>query len=195
MIEKKAEEHILKATSVGRIGGRGRARGRGGRGRGRQAFRKEAIESYHSHKLGHFQYEFPNWDEKVNNAEFGEEEEVVLMAYNEEEQERFQMSYGDAKDDAIGNVWFLDSGCSNHMYGHRDWFVEMNEQIKVPERLGNHSRLMTAGKGTVKLKVGELTHRVADVYYVPELKSNLLSIGQLQEKGLTFVFKNKFCKV
>ena len=33
------------------------------------------------------------------------------------------------------------------------------------------------------------------MYYVPGLKNNLLSVGQLQEKGLTILIKEEKCKV
>ncbi|XP_073264776.1 uncharacterized protein [Populus alba] len=52
-----------------------------------------------------------------------------------------------------------------------------------------------------KLKRGFLTPGVqitcvaAEVYYVPELKNNLLSIGQLQEKGLAILIQHGFCKL
>ena len=40
-----------------------------------------------------------------------------------------------------------------------------------------------------------ITHVISLVYYVPELKNNLLSIGQLQEKGLTVTIQNNKCIV
>ncbi|XP_073263258.1 uncharacterized protein [Populus alba] len=39
------------------------------------------------------------------------------------------------------------------------------------------------------------SHMVTDVFYVPELKNNLLSIGQLQEKGLAILIKSRTCKI
>lgn len=39
------------------------------------------------------------------------------------------------------------------------------------------------GMGTEKLKIQGITQVIRRVYYIPELKSNLISIGQLQEKG------------
>ncbi|KAL0352469.1 UNVERIFIED_CONTAM: Retrovirus-related Pol polyprotein from transposon TNT 1-94 [Sesamum calycinum] len=36
---------------------------------------------------------------------------------------------------------------------------------------------------------------ITGVFYVPELKSNLLSIGQWQEKGLTIIFQHDRCMV
>ncbi|CAL2227364.1 unnamed protein product [Prunus armeniaca] len=45
------------------------------------------------------------------------------------------------------------------------------------------------GKGNVKLLLNGVNHVVHEVYYVPKLKNNLLSIGQLQERGLMILIK------
>jgi len=46
------------------------------------------------------------------------------------------------------------------------------------------------GKGKVNLYLDAIHHVVTDVFYVPELKNNLLSVGQLQEKGLAILIKS-----
>jgi hypothetical protein len=46
-------------------------------------------------------------------------------------------------------------------------------------KLRNNSRMTIIGKGNVRLKVNGLTHVVTEVFLVPDLKNNLLSIGQL----------------
>ena len=51
-------------------------------------------------------------------------------------------------------------------------------------KLGNNIRMAVMGKGSIKLQIGEVKQAITDVYYIPDLKNNLLSIGQLQEKGL-----------
>ena len=51
------------------------------------------------------------------------------------------------------------------------------------------------GKGNVRLKVNGFNHVVTEVFYVPELKNNLLSIGQLQEKGLAILIQHNKCKI
>jgi len=105
----KAEEQALKVSQFGRGNGKGRGgrtwiRGRGGRGRGRHS--KEFIECFKCHKLGHYQNECPSWEENdANYVEFDDSEKMLLMAQHE--------GSNQAKDE----VWFLDSGCSNHMVG------------------------------------------------------------------------------
>lgn len=51
------------------------------------------------------------------------------------------------------------------------------------------------GKGSVRLVLEGVYHTVKDVFYVPDLKNNLLSIGQLQEKGLVVLIKDNQCRI
>ncbi|XP_073035741.1 uncharacterized protein [Primulina eburnea] len=66
------DEQAFKVFYEDRTRGRGRGgpgafRGRG-RGRGKQTFNKATIECYKCHKLGHFQYECPNWEKGAHYA-------------------------------------------------------------------------------------------------------------------------------
>ncbi|KAK0604649.1 hypothetical protein LWI29_017831 [Acer saccharum] len=75
-------------------------------------------------------------------------------------------------------------------------YVEMNEAKREDMvKLGNNSRMTVMGKGNVRLKVNGLTHVVTEVFFVPDLKNNLLSIGQLQEKGLAILIKHGLCRI
>ncbi|KAL6225479.1 hypothetical protein ACLB2K_004329 [Fragaria x ananassa] len=64
--------------------------------------------------------------------------------------------------------WFLDTGCSNHMCGHKDLFAELNESITSEITFGNAAKMPVNGKGkiSIKLKEGE-NNSISDVYYVP----------------------------
>lgn len=45
------------------------------------------------------------------------------------------------------------------------------------------------------MNIGGTKQKIGGVYYIPELKNNLLSIGQLQEKGLAILMKDDMCKL
>jgi len=114
------DEQVLKVAQdeIGARNGRGRGvfrvgvvRGRA-RGRGGRQVDKTTIQCYHCHDFGHFQYECPkkSQDSKANYVE-GNEEVVLLMAQLSSEQKSNTQ-----------DMWFINSGCSNHMTGRKDWF-------------------------------------------------------------------------
>ncbi|KAL3534238.1 hypothetical protein ACH5RR_002699 [Cinchona calisaya] len=47
------------------------------------------------------------------------------------------------------NVWFLDSGCSNHMIKDKSRFVELDEFIKTQVKMGNGVVVQAQGLGTI----------------------------------------------
>ena len=50
---------------------------------------------------------------------------------------------------------------------------------------------MVGGKGVVKIILERISYVINNVYYISELKNNLLSVGQLQERGLDVLFKGE----
>lgn len=143
--------------------------------------------------MGHFQCESPILEKEANYVDSKEsEEELVLM--EEAKQEEVQ-----------DETWFLDSGCSNHMTGNKEWFtkrcckhairlVTLDEAFKHVVRLGNDSRISVQGKGNIKLKMRGLTQLITNVYFVPKLQT-ILSFGQLQEKDLSVVIQKGACNI
>jgi hypothetical protein len=170
----KEEEQVLKIAGTGRgnggTRGRGRGEGRGGRGRGRGRQSKELVECFKCHKLGHYQNECPTWEENDANyayAEFDEKQELLLMA-------REYLSHNTKEE-----VWFLDSGCSNHMVETKDWLFDYDDSFRESVKLGDDSKMSVMGRGNLKLHIGGIVQVISNVYYLPGLKNNLLSIGQL----------------
>lgn len=178
------DEHALKVSHESNYRGRGRGSFRGrGRGRSNQFFNKATVECFKCHKLGHFQYECPSLEKGVNYAEVNEHEEMLLMSFMDSETTKEK------------DAWYLDSGCSNHMCGHKLWFSNMDETFRHSVKLGNNLKMGVMGKGNIRLEVDGVIQTVTNVYYVPELKNNLLSVGQLQEKGLTILIQNGECRL
>jgi hypothetical protein len=91
--------------------------------------------------------------------------------------------------------WFLDSGCSNHMVGNKDWLYELDESYGDTVKLGDDSKMLVMGRGNVRLFINGKIHVISNVYYIPGLKTNLLSIGQIQQKKVTVIFKDDTCKI
>jgi len=105
------------------------------------------------------------------------------------------MSYVDHNEAKREDVWFLDSGCSNHMCGDKTLFSDLNKSFTQMVKLRNNSRMSVRGKGNVRLLVSGAVHVVTKVFYVSELRNNLLSIGQLQQKGLSIVIQHYKCRI
>ena len=98
--------------------------------------------------------------------------------------------------DRQDDVWFLDSGCSNHMTGNIAMFANLDENVKSDVTIRTDSKVFVMGKGKVSIltRKGEQKF-VPDVYYVPGLKCNILSIRQLLNKGYNVFFKYDVCTI
>ncbi|XP_028096994.1 uncharacterized protein LOC114296862 [Camellia sinensis] len=165
----KVSTHIDSPTGRGLGQGHGKGRGRGrGRGKGTN-FR------------GRGRGRCRDKGEKSNFAE-KEEEKTLLMAYHHQE-------------DAHSNKWYLDSDCSNHMCGNKSLFSNLDESFKDIVKLGNNSRMTVMGKGTIRLQVKDHFFKIPGVFHVPDLKSNLISMGQLQERGYTIIIRKGYCSI
>nr|XP_043619964.1 uncharacterized protein LOC122591791 [Erigeron canadensis] len=119
------------------------------------------------------------WDDEFVTLE---EPKVFLQQENEHEERR--------------DLWYLDNGPSNHMTGRKDVFAELNENVTGKVRFGDGSRVEIKGKGTIlfQCKNGDqLTIR--EVYYIPALTTNILSLGQLTEVGYDVCMHREFLKL
>ncbi|KAK8926482.1 hypothetical protein KSP39_PZI018387 [Platanthera zijinensis] len=94
----------------------------------------------------------------------------------------------------IKNVWYLDSGCSNHMTNLKEVFMSLDETCASHVILGDGSIKTIKGKGTIAVKSKSGHYKlIHDVHYVPELAQNLLSVGQLLKRGYKLVFDDSSC--
>ncbi|KAK2411591.1 putative mitochondrial protein [Trifolium repens] len=205
-VDSPREEHGRSNQRRGgdRERGRGRGYGRGrgwrsnddnnqrgeisSRGRGRGApksrYDKSHVKCYNCEKLGHYASECRGpsnrrVEEKANYVEeISQEDGTLLLAHKDNERG------GD-------NQWYLDSGASNHMCGRRSMFVELDESVNGNVAFGDESKVAVKGKGNVLIRLKNGDHQfISNVYYVPNMKSNILSLGQLLEKGYDIQLKD-----
>ena len=126
--------------------------------------------------------------QEQSNLILEDEEPSLLMTVHETKYEEVLLNEGQiqpgkyaSKDES---VWYLDNGASNHMTGTKTHFKDIDEKITGRVRFGDGSYVEIKGKGSILLGcINQEQKVVTDVYYIPNLKSNILSIGQLTEIG------------
>ena len=153
-----------------------------------QRYDKSNVQCHYCKKYGHYANECRKKQHDMSNrtsANFTREnisQNNLFLACNmiEEKSE---------------DVWFLD-GCSNHMTGKIALFSMLDQSVKSQVTLGTNNKVYVMGKGEVNVltRKGE-KKTVEDVYYVPGMKCNLLSIGQLFQNGYNVFFVDDVCTI
>lgn len=77
----------------------------------------------------------------------------------------------------------------------REWFVSFDASFHQSVKLGDNRRMEVEGKGNLRIEIDGCVQVITSVYFVPGLKNNLMSVGQLQEKGLKIVIEEGTCEV
>ncbi|GAU22886.1 hypothetical protein TSUD_376970 [Trifolium subterraneum] len=144
------------------------------------------VQCYCCEKFGHYARNCPvNKDSKKDEAQLAhsDSDDAMLMATTKMSEDK-------------ENVWYLDTRCSNHMTGNKDWFINLDESITRGIRFADNSQVNSAGIGSilVKRKDGQEVV-ITDVLYVPSMKSNLISICQLLEKNYSVEMHDKELKL
>jgi hypothetical protein len=81
------------------------------------------------------------------------------------------------------------------MSGNKKLFSTMDGSFKSKIKLGDDKALEVVAKGAMEVHTKEGMKSVKDIYYTPQLKHNLLSVGQLCEKNYKVVFENQQCTI
>ncbi|RVX14765.1 hypothetical protein CK203_011848 [Vitis vinifera] len=71
-------------------------------------------------------------------------------------------------------------------------FRELDKTTVSKVRIGNGEYISTRGKWTIAIESLSGLKLILDVLFVPNIDQNLLSVGQLLEKGFKVLFKDKF---
>lgn len=129
-------------------------------------------------------------DEGVTDDESNEDdnEEIVFVVVKEDlTDEKDLVSHMYNRDE-----WIIDIGCSHHMTSDKSKFLSLEEFDGGVVRFGNNSPCMVKGKGSISLNGKS---NADDVFWVEGIKNNLLSVGQLNDKGYLLEFKSGVCRI
>ncbi|KAI3672709.1 hypothetical protein L6452_38806 [Arctium lappa] len=115
---------------------------------------------------------------------------IIVTKYSKNEELKFKN---------LGNqqlkgksIWHVDSGCSRHMTGNMSCLQHFKHINGGHVAFGDN---LTGGKITGKGNVTKGKMTFEDVYYVDQLKYNLLSVSQVCDKQHRILFTNTECMI
>ena len=95
--------------------------------------------------------------------------------------------------DLHSEAWYLDTTCSNHMTGHKDWSTDLYASKKTQIKLADSRALTVEGMGNIVIRRKDgKTALIENVLIVPRMKCNLMSVDQLIEKGFSVIVKHDY---
>lgn len=166
--------------------------------------RKFVGECYNCGKLGHMAKDC--WTKKKpvesntatssskENSEEGWDAEALFAT----EEEELALTVTTPERIDYQNDWIIDSGCSNHMTGDKMKLQNLSEYkgSRVVVTADNSKLPIThIGKTIVTPRYNSNQVPLQDVYHVPGMKKNLLSVAQLTSSGHYVLFGPRDVKV
>ena len=74
--------------------------------------------------------------------------------------------------------------------------LELDDDVTGTVKFGDGSRVAIQGRGTIIFRCQNGEHRVLmDVYYILQLRSSIISIGQLDERGSEVLIKDRVLRI
>ncbi|KAA3469284.1 Integrase, catalytic core [Gossypium australe] len=87
--------------------------------------------------------------------------------------------------------WLIKNGCTHHMASDEGMFRELDTSFVSKVRIGNGNFIEAKGRGKVVINTHSSNKTISDVLFVHDIDQNLLSVGQMIQKGCSLNFKNK----
>lgn len=163
---------------------------------------KNQVECYRCHRQGHFARECRTKNVNKNkqsaqqvNRSDNERKTTMLLSTTEE----VMMS------EQIKPIWCIDSGCTGHMCNNKqmiDNFTRLDSELNLAN--GDKTQITGTGKVSFAVNTGseERQVEIENVFLVSDLRTNLLSVAKMTDRGFEVRFRkddaiviDKNCKV
>uniref|UniRef100_A0A1Y1L7Z0 CCHC-type domain-containing protein n=1 Tax=Photinus pyralis TaxID=7054 RepID=A0A1Y1L7Z0_PHOPY len=97
------------------------------------------------------------------------------------------------------NDWYLDSGSSSHLSMDQSKLNNLRKSAKLQITTADNNQMVTDTVGSVHLTANvagsQSDVNVSNVYFVPDLRVNLLSVSQIVSKGNSVLFNASGAKI
>ncbi|BBG97486.1 hypothetical protein Prudu_006629 [Prunus dulcis] len=169
----------------GRSNYRGRSKDRRSKSRNpNNSHSSKTVECWNCGKIGHYKNQCKSASKdheakaeaNVTSTSGGDDALICSLESNEES-------------------WVLDSGASFHATSQKQFFERYVPGNLGKVYLGNDQPCAIIGKGVVKIKLNGSVWELKDVRHIPDLRKNLISVGQLASEGYTTIFHGDDWKI
>ncbi|KAM1185510.1 hypothetical protein ACFX2G_015112 [Malus domestica] len=86
------------------------------------------------------------------------------------------------------HVWFIDSGCNNHMTSYKSLLIYVGGSVNTMIKMGNGQIVQAIEKSTLVIETKNKTRYIKEVMLVPGLDENLLSVSHVVQHVYFLLF-------
>ncbi|XP_019447316.1 PREDICTED: uncharacterized protein LOC109350539 [Lupinus angustifolius] len=116
---------------------------------------KRRIKCYNCDKLGHFASEYYASNKKQHQVKQDPEANLAKKESEDFDDEAVQLMMTTISK-LRNDVWYLDSGCSNHMTGHKDWLVNFDPTRRNKVKFADNRVVAAEGTGDIPLRMQDV---------------------------------------
>jgi hypothetical protein len=80
----------------------------------------------------------------------------------------------------------LNTCASSHMTFNRNISISLDATKQIDLEVAEGTIIRSVGRGTISVPIGNGKLKLTDVHYVPQISANLISVSQLEMRGLAF---------
>ena len=121
----------------------------------------------------------------ATNSDYGDRGGMFVMRHKAHS----MSAHASTSASASNNVWFVDSGASNHMTSHEDWFRELRKPDQPGYvETGDDTTHTIRHIGNVPFGNNDEQTYLKNVLHVPTITKKLVCIKQILEHGLEVFF-------
>ncbi|GAU37126.1 hypothetical protein TSUD_278780 [Trifolium subterraneum] len=144
---KKKKEESENSSKNSKTQAAGSIKGNQNKKNPKKKIDKKDIQCYNCQNYGHYarecnskKVERGDKDEaQFANGGGSDSDDSLLMAITNSEVDK-------------SNLWYLDTGCSNHMTGNKKWFMMLDYSVRRSIKFADNSQVISARMGTVLVK-------------------------------------------